>query len=431
MKPILAILFFTVAGLCSGDTLRISVLADAPGDGVERMVLKTEDDEEILFVKTKSVLGDADVEMAQAHSTGNRIHVWLNEAGGKKLKATTAKMRPGQDRLAIIVDGRLISAPFIQGTLDSQFVISGFRDMELRDLDDLARKISGRPPRPEGEEPNAIQPPPKRETVPFSEEEYQAKKAMREKMGIYQIDSVPTEEGLKKLLRKGMRPDDVLKLFGKPYITSDEPHDDDFFFLYMVAPEKRAENPKRKALPDGFKVDFDNGKVAGWSHTYSTAARAEKVVGRPEPTLKAILPDLDLAADDLDLVAFVEGIVVPDPEQSVNKRDLGDLISVTMMLSGILDEDAKQRTLDANCDYMKTLAHHFPDIAALRRSAKDGRVAIEALNATLAPYAYGAKELPVQSKQVEQDGADQPAPIQESKPEGGDQPQAELKESSP
>ena len=428
MKPILAITFFAVASFCSGDTLRISELADAPGNGVERMVLKTEDDEEILFVKKKAVLGDADVKDAQPDlAFGNQINVRLNDAGGKKLKEATAAMRHGRDRLAIIVDGRLISAPVVQATLGSQFVISGFQDMEFRDLDDLARKMSGRPPRPEGEDPEPPEPLPKIETVPFTEEEYQANKAMREKVGIFHIESVPTEEDLNKVLRKGMARDEVLKLFGKPYLASDEPHDDDFYFIYTVAPEKRPENPKRKALSDGFKVDFDKGKVSWWSHTYSTVAREEKVVGRQEPTLKAILPEVDFSADDLDVVAYVEGVVVPDPKQTVNKRDLGDLISIAMMLSGSVDDDddAKKTTLDANCDYMKTLSHNFPDVAELQKTAKEGRVGIAELNDTLSPYAYGEKELPGQTKRVEQDGAEQPATAPESKPEGNQKPESE------
>jgi preprotein translocase subunit SecD len=173
MKPILAIIFLAFASVCCGDTLRISELADAAGEGVERMILKTETGEEALFVKSKAVLGDSDVKQAwPQHAFDGQICVELNEEGGKKLKETTARMRYGRDRLAIIVDGRLISAPTVQTTLGSAFVIDGFHDMEFRGLDDLARKMSGRLPRPEGEDPVSPNPLPKLETVPFTEEEY-------------------------------------------------------------------------------------------------------------------------------------------------------------------------------------------------------------------------------------------------------------------
>ncbi len=277
MKPILAVIFLIVAGVCSGDTLRISELADGAGEGSERMVLKNEGGEEVLFVKTQAVLGDDDVKEAWPDPTfDGQITVKLNEDGGKKLKQATARMQHGRDRLAIIVDGRLISAPVVQATLGSSFVISGFKDMEFRGLDDLARKMSGRPPRPEGEAPEPPKPLPKIETVPFTEEEYQANKSMREKMGLFHIDSVPTEDELNKILRKGMGRDEVFKLFGKPYMASDKPHDDNFYLIYQIAPEKRPDNPKREMLPDGFKADFSDGKLSRWSHTYSNAPREEK-----------------------------------------------------------------------------------------------------------------------------------------------------------
>lgn len=398
MKPLLPILLFAVTSICRSDVLRVSELADAAGEGVERMVLKNEDREEVLFVKTEAVLGDSDVEEAlPGPAFGGQISVKLNEGGGKKFKETTARMRHGRDRLAIIVDGRLISAPVVQETLGSSFVIT-FQGLELADLDDLARRLSGRPPRPAGEAPK---PPSKIETVSFTEEEYQNKKAMREKMGIFHLDSVPTEEDLNKVLRKGMSRDEVLSLFGKPYMATDKRGDDDFFFIYQIAPEKRPDNPKREMLPDGFKADFADGKLSSWSLIESNASREEKVAGREEPTLKGILPDMDLSAGIPDLVAFVEGIVIPDPQQSVNKRDLQELISIAIMLSSTIKGVGEKDSLDANCDFMKTLSHNFEDVAALRKSANKGRVSVKKLNDTLSPYVFGEKELPEKTKPVE------------------------------
>jgi outer membrane protein assembly factor BamE (lipoprotein component of BamABCDE complex) len=426
MKSSLTAIFLAFASVCSGDTLRISELANAAGDGSERMTLKTKDGEEELFVKTKTVIADGDVKEAWPDPTsGGQISVKLNEDGGEKLKQTTAAMQHGRDRLAIIVDGVLISAPVVQATLGSSFVISGFKDKDFNDLDDLARKMSGRPPRPEGQDPEPPKAHPKVETVPFTEEEYQANKAMREKMGLYHIESVPTEQELNKVLNKGMGREEVFKLFGKPYMASDKPHDDDFYFIYQIAPEKRPDNPKREVLPDGFKVDFTDGKLSRWSHTYSNASREEKVVGREDPTLRAILPEIDFLSGDVDFFAYIEGIVIPDPKQSVNKRDLGDLISIVMMVSSSFDEDSKKATLNADCDLMKTLSHSFPDVAALRQGAKNGRVRIDKLNEILSPYAFGEKELPVKTKQVEQGGTGQPATRPESKSEAGDKPQSE------
>lgn len=424
MKSILSVLFLTVAAICSGNTLRISELVDAAGDGVERMTLKSENGEEVLFVKTQAVLVDTDVEQAWPGVTsGGQIFVKLNEDGGKKLRQITAGMQHGRDRLAIIVDGKLISAPVVHATLDSSFVISGFKDMEWSELDDLARRMSGKPPRPGAENSDAAKPLPRMKTVPFTEQEYQANKTLREKMGIFHIELVPTEEDLNKVFRKGMNRDEVVTLFGKPYMASDKPHDDNFYFIYQIAPEKRPDNLKREMLPDGFKVDFTGGKLSHWSHTYSSAQREEKVVSAEKPTLRATLPEIDVSSGDVDFVAFVEGIVVPDPKQSVNKRDLGDLISIAMMFTSSLDEDLGAVTLNADCDYMKTLSHNFSEIAALRREAKEGRVRVDKLQEKLSPYASGVKELPVKIKQAEQGGAEQTVNRSESHSEGDGKPQ--------
>jgi hypothetical protein len=428
MKTHLSAIFLAIASVVSGDTLRISELASAAGEGSERMVLKTEGGEEKLFVKTKAVIGDGDVEEAWPDPAfGGQISVKLNKDGGEKLKQTTAGMQHGRDRLAIIVDGRLISAPVVQSTLGSSFVISGFKDMEFNDLHNLARKMSRRPLRREGEDTEPLRPIPKFETVPFTEVEYQANRAMREKMGLFHIESVPSEDELNKVFRKGMGREEVLKLFGKPYMASENPHDVDFYFIYKIAPEKQPDNPKREMLPDGFKADFSNGKLSRWSHTYSNAPREEKIVGREEPTLRAVLPEIDFSSGDVDIVAYVEGIVVADPKQSVNKRDLGDLIAIAMMLSSSLDEDQKEATLNADCDFMKTLSHSFSDVAVLRQGAKNGLVRIDKLNEMLSPYAFGKKELPEKTKQVDQGVAPQSATRHESEPEGGDKPQPESK----
>lgn len=429
MKPILAVLIFNITHFCSAETLRISELANAAGEGVEQMILKTESGEEALFVKTEAVLTDADVKQAWADPTiGGQIGVELNEEGVKKLKVIMARMQRGRDRLAILVEGRLITAPIIMSTLDSPFLVSGFKNMGFRELDDLARKMSGRPPRPQGEDPDPPKSHPKIESVPFTEEEYQARKALRERSGIFHLESIPSKEDLDKLLRKGMKREEVLKIFGKPFSVSGASHEEHFHLWYLIAPEKRPQDPKRGMLPDGFGVDFTDGKLSRWSHTYSNVPREEKMVGGESPTLRVILPEVDFSSGDLNLVAYVEGIVIPDPKQSVNRRDLGELISIAMSLSSVREKDSAKATLDADCDFMKVLSRHFSEVAALRKSAVEGRVEVNQLSEILSPYVFGKKELPVKAKEGEQAGAGQPAA--RSQPEGGDTSQPEPGERS-
>jgi len=198
MKPPLFVIILAVACTCSADTLRLSAVQDTAGDDADRMTQTSPDGEKVYFVKKQAVIGDADVKEARPSSiTEAAIDMTLTEAGGKKMKEATKVMRPGVDRLAIIVEGRLVSAPVLnQVPLGRTFVIEGMRDLDAKGLDDLACKMSGRPPRAAGESPDPIPQDPKIKTVPYTEEEYQQIKAGREKLGIYYIESVPSDEEL-------------------------------------------------------------------------------------------------------------------------------------------------------------------------------------------------------------------------------------------
>ncbi|MEC9056189.1 MAG: protein translocase subunit SecD, partial [Verrucomicrobiota bacterium] len=58
------------------------------------------------------------------------VRVELSGSGGKLMRNLTAPMRKGSDRLAIVLDGKVNSAPVVQATLSSIFVIEGVGDAE-------------------------------------------------------------------------------------------------------------------------------------------------------------------------------------------------------------------------------------------------------------------------------------------------------------
>jgi hypothetical protein len=157
--PLITILLSCIGiSLSIGQTLRISELSPQANSDTERMTLKTESHEENLFVKKEAVLTDRDIKEAFI-TAEHEIHVRLNDEGAQKLKTVTERLRKKGDRLAIVVEGRLITAPTVLATLDSDFVISGFDNLDLRELDALARKMSGRPPASPGDP--AVPPTPK------------------------------------------------------------------------------------------------------------------------------------------------------------------------------------------------------------------------------------------------------------------------------
>ena len=152
MKVLPAIVLFAAVNLCSGGTLRVSRVAVKAAENTEQMILSDDEGGQVVFVEKASLLSDADVKRAVPnYGLDNDFYVELTNDGAKKLKEATESMMYGRDRLAIVIEGRLISAPVVQTHLGRDVVIPNLGNP--REVDDLARKMSGRPPRPEGVEP--------------------------------------------------------------------------------------------------------------------------------------------------------------------------------------------------------------------------------------------------------------------------------------
>jgi hypothetical protein len=393
------LLLLMIAGVAQGEALRISEVREVAGDDTERMThryrYEGQDKEEELFVLKEAIVGDEDVAQAWVHP-GEGIGVKLKPQGAKAMAEATQNMIPGRSRLAVIVDGKLVSAPGIRTTLGANFEISGLDDLDDRALANLARRMSGRAELdPKEAVSQAPPPPPRPETVPFTEEEYQQRKASREKMGIYHLESVPSQEELDAKLRKGMERDEVIGVLGKPCYTSGKAEDGKFQLLYQIAPEKREENPGRDAVRDGFEVRFAEGKVEGWELSSSFHARVRKVVGRAPGLLVATYPKADLGSGKVDPIALIEGFTIPNIRQQVNATDLQELLSLAIMASNWQsDEEKEERRLSIQCDFMKILALHFPEAQALADRAVDGSVPVKSVGDALSPYVAEGKALP-------------------------------------
>ncbi len=287
MKILPFIIFSTAVNLCCGGTLRVSKVADKASENTEQM--KYEAGAQVLFVEKASLLSDADVKRAVPnYGLDNAFYVELTDDGARKLKEATERMLYGKDRLAIIIEGSIASAPVVQAPLGRDFVLANLGTP--REVDDLARKMSGRPPRPEGVEP----------------------------------------------------PDP---------------------------------NPK--------------------------AAEGGKGVSNEPPILPVIYPPMDPEADNFDSIAFVEGIKIADPNGDVNVRDLGGLISTTLLLTRHSKVNSPSKpTIAANCDFIKALAHNFSEVAPLAESATNGRISVESLNGAMSSYINGDKSWPVKTQKA-------------------------------
>ena len=96
----------------------------------------TQDDEDgnefttPILLNRRSALGGSDIVFATpSQSRGDSVDITLNGDGTDKMIALTQNMRPGIDRIAIVLDGVVLSAPVVQSVpLGKNFVVNGLDD---------------------------------------------------------------------------------------------------------------------------------------------------------------------------------------------------------------------------------------------------------------------------------------------------------------
>jgi SecD/SecF fusion protein len=80
-----------------------------------------------ILLNRRTAIGSSDIELAMpSPQQENAVNISLNRQGADKMIAFTKGMRPGLDRIAILIDGKVISAPVVnQVPLGKQFIIEG------------------------------------------------------------------------------------------------------------------------------------------------------------------------------------------------------------------------------------------------------------------------------------------------------------------
>ncbi len=86
--------------------------------------------EQLLLEKRNKIEGKHVKKSIPDLGSAGVVRVELSKSGGKLMRNLTAPMRKGSDRLAIVLDGEINSAPVVQATLSSIFVIEGVGDAE-------------------------------------------------------------------------------------------------------------------------------------------------------------------------------------------------------------------------------------------------------------------------------------------------------------
>ena len=100
--------------------------------GYELKVLKDTDEDgnatsENILIKSRASLDGTYIVHAQElyGPYEGQLDVQLNKEGATKMFDLTKKMQHGRDRLAIVLDGKVLSAPVVQSSLSQKFQISG------------------------------------------------------------------------------------------------------------------------------------------------------------------------------------------------------------------------------------------------------------------------------------------------------------------
>ncbi|MBT7959190.1 MAG: protein translocase subunit SecD [Akkermansiaceae bacterium] len=103
--------------------------------GYDLKELETEDDdgvmgiEKILVNKRYDLDGSYVVHAQELYGPyEGKLSVKLNSVGASKMFQLTSKMNHGVDRLAIVLDGKVLSAPVVQSSLGANFEISGMKN---------------------------------------------------------------------------------------------------------------------------------------------------------------------------------------------------------------------------------------------------------------------------------------------------------------
>jgi SecD/SecF fusion protein len=94
---------------------------------------KTEDGKEIetpILLSRRAALGGSDIALAlPSQQQTDAVEITLNGGGTDKMIALTQNMQEGHDRIAIVLDGEVISAPVVNKVpLGKQFIVEGLRD---------------------------------------------------------------------------------------------------------------------------------------------------------------------------------------------------------------------------------------------------------------------------------------------------------------
>lgn len=389
----LALLIFTISPLSTAEILRLAKVVEKPSKGVTEMEFSRGDETETLFVEDKAIISEMDIALATPSlQTDQAVDITLTPGGTEKMITATTPMRPGIDRIAIILNGKVKSAPTIQSVpLGKYFVINGLthEDEPKR----LAGLLSGKAIEQIDQETKELEErlkklPPLPKPVYYTEEEYQELATQRKKIGLNYIDRLYTEAELDALLTQGMTREDVIAIFGRPNSIS-ETIKGRQTLTFETAPEKLPLEQEMRML--SFKTDFQANRLTEWgSYIIGKRTRATKQITPGPRNLIIKTPPADMSSADFDFISFLENHEIslkPGKTEPTNK-ELLDLAEWIWSLS----QGENLQSIDPKCDLIRILRRHIPELEKISEKSNDSRIPLAGIEKVVRPYILGDKE---------------------------------------
>lgn len=370
MKFLLIAIYALWVTASSAEVFRLSLVEKVGAEHTENLSLRENGVERVYAVSKDIILTEKEVTRAGPVLQPDSLELVLTDKGAEQLSEKLKDVKIGEDRMAFIVQGKLIAAPIIRGSLGKSFVISGFEGNDVAATQKFADLIMGRTTAKI--ESAAVD---NKHAQPYTDEEYQQLKESRQKQGRYYLDQLLTEAALKKTLTIGLTVDQVKEIFGPPTRQREAEANGTFQIEYELAPERLPQHDLGKMIPNVVVITFENKQLHSWHVNMTTALRKLNEDKNRPSTLKMQAPSMQDIRGAEQLLAYLEKIKIIDPDQQVNQHDLHRLLTLVLTVNQSLAGEGKQTaSLSAECDVMKFLCKHYQPMAQLVATQKEGRI---------------------------------------------------------
>ncbi|WP_367870724.1 hypothetical protein [Luteolibacter sp. Populi] len=139
MKALLALLLF-IPSLASADLFEIRQVVEA---GKGKQTVKLAKSGEVITLSDELIVNEKQVAQVSRDPGSKGVAIQLSEEGGKRLAAATKNGEPGKLRIAILFNGKPLTAPFVQsGPLGKDFVITLSKEPDAKALaEEIVEKL--------------------------------------------------------------------------------------------------------------------------------------------------------------------------------------------------------------------------------------------------------------------------------------------------